>query len=62
MLEKKIEDELPDNYVKILENKNKNIFKPDYSSEFKKYDLFSGVFFGQNQLDDILDNPDYLNR
>ena len=59
---KKIEDELPDNYVKILENKNKNIFKPDYSSEFKKYDLFSGVFFGQNQLDDILDNPDYLNR
>ena len=59
---KKIEDELPDNYVKILENKNKNIFKPDYSSEFKKYDLFSGVFFGQNKLDDILENPDYLNR
>ena len=59
---KKIEDELPDNYVKILENKNKNIFKPDYLSEFKKYDLFSGVFFGQNQLDDILDKPDYLNR
>ena len=59
---KNIKDELPDSYVKILENKNKNIFKPNYSSEFKKYVLFSEVFFGQNQLNNILDNPDYLNR
>ena len=26
-----IEDDLPDNYKKILENKNKNVLKPNYS-------------------------------
>ena len=59
---KNIEDELPDSYVKILENKNKNIFRPNYSSEYKKYDLFLGVLFGKNNFDDIFNNKDYLNR
>ena len=56
-----IEDDLPDNYKKILENKNKNVFKPNYSSENKNYDLFSGLIFGKHKYDDIIDNQDYLN-
>ena len=56
-----IEDDLPDNYKKILENKNKNVFKPNYSSENKNYDLFSGLIFGKYKYDDIIDNQDYLN-
>ena len=57
-----IEDELPDSYIKILENKNKNILKPNYASENKKYDLFSGLFFGRYKFNDIIDNQDYLNQ
>ena len=56
-----IEDDLPDNYKKILENKNKNVLKPNYSSENKNYDLFSGLIFGKYKYDDIVDNLDYLN-
>ena len=56
-----IEDDLPDSYIKILENKNKNIIKPNYSSEYKNYDLFSGIIFGKNKIDDIINNQDYLN-
>ena len=56
-----IEDDLPDNYKKILENKNKNVLKPNYSSENKNYDLFSGLIFGKYKYEDILDNQDYLN-
>ena len=56
-----IEDDLPDNYKKILENKNKNIYKPNYSSENKNYDLFSGLIFGKYKYEDIIDNQDYLN-
>ena len=56
-----IEDDLPDNYKKILENKNKNVLKPNYSSENKNYDLFSGLIFGKYKYDDIIDNQDYLN-
>ena len=56
-----IEDDLPDNYKKILENKNKNILKPNYSLESKKYDLFTGLVFGKYKYDDIIDNQDYLN-
>ena len=56
-----IEDDLPDNYKKILENKNKNVLKPNYSSEYKNYDLFSGIIFGKYKYDDIIDNQDYLN-
>ena len=56
-----IEDDLPDNYKKILENKNKNVLKPNYSSENKNYDLFSGLIFGNYNYDDIIDNQDYLN-
>ncbi len=56
-----IENDLPDNYKKILEDKNKNVFKPNYSSENKNYDLFSGLIFGKYKYDDIIDNQDYLN-
>ncbi len=56
-----IEDDLPDNYKKILENKNKNVLKPNYSSEYKNYDLFSGLIFGKYKYDEIIDNQDYLN-
>ena len=56
-----IEDDLPDNYKKILENKNKNVLKPNYSLENKNYDLFSGLIFGKYKYDDIIDNHDYLN-
>ena len=56
-----IEDDLPDNYKKILENKNKNVLKPNYSLENKNYDLFSGLIFGKYKYDDIIDNQDYLN-
>ncbi len=56
-----IEDGLPDNYKKILENKNKNVLKPNYSLENKNYDLFSGLIFGKYKYDDIIDNQDYLN-
>ena len=56
-----IEDDLPDNYKKILENKNKNVLKPNYSSENKNYDLFSGLIFGKYKYDDIVNNQDYLN-
>ena len=56
-----IEDDLPDSYKKILENKNKNVFKPNYSSENKNYDLFSGLIFGKYKYNDIIDNQDYLN-
>ena len=56
-----IEDDLPDSYKKILENKNKNILKPNYSLENKNYDLFSGLIFGKYKYDDIRDNRDYLN-
>ena len=56
-----IEDDLPDNYKKILENKNKNVLKPNYSSNNKNYDLFSGLIFGKYKYDDIIDNQDYLN-
>ena len=56
-----IEDDLPDNYKKILENKNKNVLKPNYSSENKNYDLFSGLIFGKFKYDDIIENQDYLN-
>ena len=59
---KNIKDELPDSYIKILENKNKNIFKPNYSSEHQNYDLFSELIFGEKKFDDIFDNLDYLNR
>ena len=56
-----IEDDLPDNYKKILENKNKYVLKPNYSSENKNYDLFSGLIFGKFKYDDIIENQDYLN-
>ena len=56
-----IEDDLPDDYKTILENKNKNILKPNYSVENKNYDLFSGLIFGKYKYDDIIDNKDYLN-
>ena len=56
-----IEDDLPDNYKKILENKNKNVLRPNYSLENKNYDLFSGLIFGKYKYDDIIDNQDYLN-
>ena len=56
-----IEDDLPDNYKKILENKNKNVLKPNYSLENKNYDLFSGLIFGKYKYDDIIANQDYLN-
>ena len=56
-----IENDLPDSYKKILENKNKNVLKPNYSLENKNYDLFSGLIFGKYKYDDIIDNQDYLN-
>ena len=56
-----IEDNLPDDYKKILENKNKNILKPNYSLENKKYDLFTGLVFGKYKYDDIIVDQDYLN-
>ncbi len=56
-----IEDDLPDNYKKILENKNKNVLKPNYSSENKNYDLFSSLIFSKYKYEDIIDNQDYLN-
>ena len=59
---KNIESQLPDSYIKILENKNKNIFKPNYSSEFNSYELFSELLFGGKKFDDIYGNPNYLNR
>jgi len=59
---KNIKDDLPDSYIKILENKNKNILKPDYSSEYQNYDLFYKLIFGKQKFDYIFDNPDYLNR
>ena len=45
----------------ILEDKNKNILTPNYSSENKNYDLFSGLIFGEYKYDDIIFNQDYLN-
>ena len=56
-----IEDDLPESYKKILEDKNKNVLKPNYSSENKNYDLFSGLIFGRYKYDDIINNQDYLN-
>ncbi len=56
-----IKNDLPDGYIKILENKNKNIFKPNYSLENKNYDLFSRLIFNKNNFNDILVNQDYLN-
>ena len=56
-----IEDDLPDDYKKILENKNKNILKPNYSSENKNYDLFSDLIFGKYKYEENIDNQDYLN-
>ena len=56
-----IKDELPDSYIKILENKNKNIFIPNYYSEYKNYDLFLRLIFGKDKLDEIFGNYDYLN-
>ena len=58
---KSIEDDLPENYKKILENKNKYVLTPNYSSENKNYDLFSGLIFGKFKYDDIIDDQDYLN-
>ena len=57
-----IEDNLPDDYKKILENKNKNILKPNYSLESKKYDLFTGLVFGKYKFDDIIVDQNYLNK
>ncbi len=56
-----IEDDLPDSYKKILENKNKNVLTPNYSSENKNYDLFSGLIFGKYKYDDIIVDQNYLN-
>ena len=56
-----IEDELSDSYKKILENKNKNVLQPNYSTENKNYDLFSGLIFGKYKYIDIIDYLDYLN-
>ncbi len=56
-----IEGDLPDSYIKILENKNKNVLKPNYFSENKNYDLFSGLIFGKYKYNDLIDNQDYLN-
>ena len=56
-----IEDDLPDNYKKILENKNKNVLKPNYSSENQNYDLFLELIFNKNKFEDIFENPNYLN-
>lgn len=59
---KSIEKELHKEYVNILLNKNKNIFKPNYSLEYKNYDLFSEVFFGKKNLDTIFYKADFLNK
>ena len=58
---KNIKDELPESYIKILENKNKNIFVPNYSSENQNYDQFLRLIFGKNKFNEIFDNQDYLN-
>ena len=58
---KNIKDELPESYIKILENKNKNIFVPNYSSENQNYDQFLRLIFGKNKFSEIFDNQDYLN-
>ncbi len=56
-----IEDDLPDSYIKILENKNKNVIKPNYDSENENFDLFSGLIFGKYKYNDLIDRQDYLN-
>ena len=58
---KKIQEKLPENYIKILNEKNKNIFKPNYSSENQNYDLFLELIFNKNKFEDIFENPNYLN-
>ena len=49
------------NVPPMPKNKNKNVLKPNYSSENKNYDLFSGLIFGKYKYDDIIDDQDYLN-
>ena len=58
---KNIEEELPVHYLEILRKKNKNILIPNYSLEYKKYDLFSELLFNNN-LDYFFNNTDYLNK
>ena len=58
---RKIKNELPDKYIKILEKKNKNIFKPNYSSENKNYELLLGLILGKEKISNIYEYQDYLN-
>ena len=58
---KNIQDELPESYIEILNSKNKNIFRPNYSSEMQNYDLFSGLIFGKIKFNNVFKNPNYLN-
>ena len=57
-----IKDKLPKKYLKILSNKNKNIYTPKYSLEYKKYDLFLKVIFDEKENEDLFGNRNYLNR
>lgn len=59
---RKIEDELPENYISILEKKNKNIFNPNYLLENQNYDFYSKVFVGKQETDFIFGKLDYLNK
>ena len=59
---RKIENELPDKYLEILEKKNKYIFKPNYSSEIKNYELLLALMLGEEKISNIFNNQDYLNR
>ena len=56
-----IEKDLTESHKKILENKNKNVIKPNYFSESKNYDLLLGLIFGKYKYDIIINNQDYLN-
>ena len=55
-------DELPRDYLNILNSKNKNILELDYKNSSSKFDLITNLIFGNQDYQNIIETNDYLNK
>ena len=55
-------DQLPKDYLDILNSKNKNILEIDYKNFSSKFDLIISLIFGNQDYQNIIETNGYLNK
>ncbi len=56
-----IKDNIPENYITLLNKKNEKIFKQNYSKNLKKYDEYIDIILSKKNYKDVFPQVDYLN-